>query len=87
MRPSIVLIIIAITNTMAAGSGASDAYPFTLAAGSSDGKAWADSDFNSGHQILPEDDKRYIAWLFRLGSLLRDQFLPGPEHQGVNRIA
>ncbi|KAK7927231.1 hypothetical protein PG985_004229 [Apiospora marii] len=66
---------------MAAGSGTSDAYPFKLDPGSSDGKAWADSDFNSGHQILPEDDKRYIAWLFRLGSLLRDQFLPGPEHQ------
>ncbi|KAK8051902.1 hypothetical protein PG993_003287 [Apiospora rasikravindrae] len=66
---------------MAAGSGTGEAYPFTLAPGSSDGKAWADGDFNSGHQKLPEDDKRYVAWLFRLGALLRDQFLPGPEHQ------
>ncbi|KAK7997263.1 hypothetical protein PG989_005303 [Apiospora arundinis] len=66
---------------MAAGPGTSEAYPFTLAAGSSDGKPWADGDFNAGHQKLPEDDKRYVAWLFRLGALLRDQFLPGPEHQ------
>ncbi|KAK8105436.1 hypothetical protein PG999_008795 [Apiospora kogelbergensis] len=66
---------------MAAGTGTIEAYPFTLAAGSSDGKAWADGDFNSGHQKLAEDDKRYVAWLFRLGTLLRDQFLPGPEHQ------
>ncbi|KAK8080467.1 hypothetical protein PG997_008285 [Apiospora hydei] len=66
---------------MAAGSGTGEVYPFTLATGSSDGKAWADGDFNSGHQKLPEDDKRYVAWLFRLGALLRDQFLPGPEHQ------
>lgn len=72
---------------MAAGPGTSEAYPFTLAAGSSDGKPWADGDFNAGHQKLPEDDKRYVAWLFRLGALLRDQFLPGPEHQGMDGIA
>ncbi|KAK7956281.1 uncharacterized protein PG986_005503 [Apiospora aurea] len=72
---------------MAAGSGTGEVYPFTLAPGSSDGKAWADGDFNSGHQKLPEDDKRHIAWLFRLGALLRDQFLPGPEHQGMNPLA
>ncbi|ORY62898.1 uncharacterized protein BCR38DRAFT_217095 [Pseudomassariella vexata] len=56
-------------------------YPFALADGSSDGKQWNDAQFNSLHSKLDENDKRYADWKFKLGGMLREQLLPGPEYR------